>query len=383
MIEECASQHKLLMTDMMFAEVKKKTNRTTCTKIKHAVLDDLNIRAKYQADLVKSLRKKQVGRKRAMWWNEEVAQAIDNKKKKFKLWTHAKTEETKNEYKVAKKLAKQEVAKAIDLSHKKFTENVNKPSNLKYIYNLAKQVKWEKVEVGNPKIIRNSDKNIVAEEQQVRKVWEQYYKDALNQRNKAQLELPEVSPVYGPEKAVTNEEVATALSDMKGGKSGGESEVTAELLKTGGMIVVECLTKLFNQVWNGQTLPDDWTKSTIVPIYKRKGDTLVCANYRPIKLVEHPMKILEKVVTARLKNIINIDEMQRGFVAGRSTMDAIFLVRQIQEKFLEKNRTLWMAFVDLEKAYDRVPRELVFWALRRKQVPETLIDLIRTLYQNS
>jgi hypothetical protein len=85
-------------------------------------------------------RKKQVGRKRAMWWNEEVAQAIDNKKKKFKLWTHAKTEETKNEYKVAKKLAKQEVAKAIDLSHKKFTENVNKPSNLKYIYNLAKQV---------------------------------------------------------------------------------------------------------------------------------------------------------------------------------------------------------------------------------------------------
>jgi hypothetical protein len=168
---------------------------------------------------------------------------------------------------------------------------------------------------------------------------------------------------------------------MKLGKSGGESEVTTELLKAGEDIVVETLTKLFNQVWNEHKLPDDWRKSTIVPVYKRKGDTLNCANYRPIKLVEHSMKVLEKIIVSRLQNIIHIDEMQRGFVAGRSTMDAVFMVRQVQEKFLEKNRTLWLAFVDLEKAYDRILRELVWWALRRKLVPESLIELIRTLYQ--
>jgi len=247
---------------------------------------------------------------------------------------------------------------------------------------LAKQVKNDKVEVGNPKIIRNPDKQIVAEEQQVKKVWLNYYKDALNQKNKATLDLPQIPPVLGPEKEISESEVANALHDMKLGKSGGESEVTTELLKAGGNTVVEHLTKLFNQIWNEHVLPEDWTKSTIVPIYKRKGDTLMCSNYRPIKLVEHAMKVLEKIIIARLKTITNIDEMQRGFVAGRSTMDAVFLVRQIQEKFLEKNRSLWMAFVDLEKAYDRVPRELVWWALRRKQVPETLIELIKTLYQN-
>jgi hypothetical protein len=53
---------------------------------------------------------------------------------------------------------------------------------------------------------------------------------------------------------------------------------------------------------------------------------------------------------------VSINEMQFGFRSGRGTTDAIFIVRQIQERFLEKKRNLWVAFVDLEKAFDRVPR---------------------------
>ena len=56
------------------------------------------------------------------------------------------------------------------------------------------------------------------------------------------------------------------------------------------------------------------------------------------------------------RNVI-IDDMQFGFMPGRGTTDAIFIVRQLQERYLEKKRELWMAFVDLEKAFDRVPRE--------------------------
>ena len=47
------------------------------------------------------------------------------------------------------------------------------------------------------------------------------------------------------------------------------------------------------------------------------------------------------------------------------TTDAIFIVRQLQEKYLGRKRELWMAFLDLEKAFDRVPREVVWWALDR------------------
>ena len=63
---------------------------------------------------------------------------------------------------------------------------------------------------------------------------------------------------------------------------------------------------------------------------------------------------------------IDIDEMQFGFVPGRGTADAIFLLRQLQEKYLGKRNNLYLAFVDLEKAFDRVPRRVVWWAMRNQ-----------------
>ena len=56
---------------------------------------------------------------------------------------------------------------------------------------------------------------------------------------------------------------------------------------------------------------------------------------------------------------MKIDSMQLTFMSGRSTTDAIFIVRQLQEKYLSKSKELGMDFVDLEKAFDRVPREVV------------------------
>jgi len=61
----------------------------------------------------------------------------------------------------------------------------------------------------------------------------------------------------------------------------------------------------------------------------------------------------------------------------------VFAIRTLVEKHLEKNKDLWAAFVDLEKVYDRVPRELIWWALRRQGVNEYLIQVVQTLYRDS
>ena len=63
-------------------------------------------------------------------------------------------------------------------------------------------------------------------------------------------------------------------------------------------------------------------------------------------------------------------------------MDAIFILRQVQEKILEKRGKVFVAFLDLEKAYDRVPREVVYWCLQRKGVPEGLVRLVQVTYKN-
>jgi len=73
--------------------------------------------------------------------------------------------------------------------------------------------------------------------------------------------------------------------------------------------------------------------------------------------------------------------MQFGFRAGRGTTDAIFIVRQLQEKYREKKKNLYFAFIDLEKAFDRVPREVVSWAMRQPGVEEWLVQVVMSMYE--
>jgi len=90
-----------------------------------------------------------------------------------------------------------------------------------------------------------------------------------------------------------------------------------------------------------------------------------CGSYRAIKLLEHAMKVTECVFERRIREKVKIDAMQFGFMPGKGTTDAIFRVRQMQEKYGCKGKKLHFAFVDLEKAFDRVPREVTRWALRK------------------
>ena len=62
-----------------------------------------------------------------------------------------------------------------------------------------------------------------------------------------------------------------------------------------------------------------------------------------------------------------------GFVSGRGTTDAIFVVMQLQEKYLAAINRLYMAFIDLEKAFDRVPWKVIWWALRKLGVDEWIV----------
>ena len=80
---------------------------------------------------------------------------------------------------------------------------------------------------------------------------------------------------------------------------------------------------------------------------------------------------------------MSIDDSQFGFVPGSGTTDAVFVVRQLQEKYLATNKRLYTAFVDLEKAFDRVPRKVIWWALRKPGVEEWIVRLVQGMYANA
>jgi len=74
------------------------------------------------------------------------------------------------------------------------------------------------------------------------------------------------------------------------------------------------------------------------------------------------MKVVERISEHRIHQQIEIDDIQFGFTKGKVTTNAIFLARQMQENFRVKGKKLYFGFVDLEKAFDRVPREVIRWA---------------------
>ena len=112
-------------------------------------------------------------------------------------------------------------------------------------------------------------------------------------------------------------------------------------------------------------MPDAWRKNILVPVFKNKGDVLNCNNYRGIKLISYIMKLWKKVIERRIRDTAVISINQFGFMPGRSTTEAIFFLRMLMERYREAKKDLLMVCIDLEKAYDRVPRDVLWWVLEQ------------------
>jgi hypothetical protein len=98
--------------------------------------------------------------------------------------------------------------------------------------------------------------------------------------------------------------------------------------------------------------------------------------------MSHTMKLWERIIEHRLRGVTNVTENQFGFMLGRSTMETIFLIRQLMKRCREQKKYLHMIFIDLEKAYDKVPRNVMWWALQKHKVSSKYITLIKDMYDN-
>ena len=178
-------------------------------------------------------------------------------------------------------------------------------------------------------------------------------------------------------------EVKSAMKRMKKSKAVGPDDIPVEAWECLGDEGIDWLTNLFNSILTSEEMPEEWRASTLVPIFKNKGDIQECKNYRGIKLMSHTMKMWERVIEKRLREEVTISDEQFGFMPGRSTMDAIFALRQLMEKYREGRQKLHCVFIDLEKAYDRVPRAEVWNCMRLKKVSEKYIRVVQDMYKNS
>ena len=148
-----------------------------------------------------------------------------------------------------------------------------------------------------------------------------------------------------------------------------------EMLKEGGVTVLECLVTVFDICFMLSLVPMDWVIAYMVPLYKGKGDLHKCSNFRGISLLSVVGKVYGRVLINRIRDKTEnvIAKVQSGFRRGRGCTDQIFIVRQICEKYLGKGKDVYFAFLDVEKVCDRFDRDAV-WNVLKLQYMELVVD---------
>ena len=176
---------------------------------------------------------------------------------------------------------------------------------------------------------------------------------------------------------ISADDVQLAVAKLKNRKSPGPDEITNEMLKYGGETLCAELALLFNKILENGEVPESWKHSFTIPIFK-KGDRKVCDNYRGITLLSAALKLFTKILSEAIADT-GIEEEQQGFRRNRSTIDAIFIVRQIVEKAIEFNKPAFLCFVDLTKAFDQVRLQDVLCILQKRNVDGKIIAAVQSL----
>ena len=123
----------------------------------------------------------------------------------------------------------------------------------------------------------------------------------------------------------------------------------------------------------------------MVPIYKGKGERTECKNYRGISMLSIGGKVYGRVLVDRVVKETEgrISDEQGGFRKGRGCVDQVFALRNVSEKNLEKQKDLYLGFMDLDKAYGKLDREGLWEVLRIYGVSGKLVQAVKSFYEES
>ena len=182
----------------------------------------------------------------------------------------------------------------------------------------------------------------------------------------------------------TIEEVKRVVEKSKLRKATGIDEISYEVLKSPNLLPI--LFQLFQTCFDSGIVPSQWYKTIIKPIPKSsKSDPKLPLSYRGISLISNVYKLYSSLLNNRLtdhfeRSGLLVDE-QNGFRKARSCVDHIYSVTTIVRARLQENKSTYACFIDFQKAFDWVNRELLEYSLITSGVNGKFYAAIKALYR--
>ncbi|CAH8544655.1 unnamed protein product [Schistosoma intercalatum] len=231
--------------------------------------------------------------------------------------------------------------------------------------------------------VKDKEGRKITEIQQQRNRWVEYFEELLNWPAPMNPPDIETAHTYLPidVNPSTTEEIRMAVRQIKNGKAAGSDNIPAEALKSDIEATTSMLCLLFKKIWEKEQVPMDWKEGHLIKIPKKR-DLSKCENYRGITLLSIPGKVFNRLLLNRMKDAVDaqLRDQQAGFRKDRSCTDQIATLRIIVEQSVEWNSSLYINFIDYEKAFDSVDRRTLWKLLRHYGVPEKIVNIIRNSY---
>lgn len=329
--------------------------------------------------------------KRKAWFDEECEKVLKERNIARSQFLTKQTTECKENYEIKRRAVKRlcRRKKRTDMMDK--LQKIEDSYQNKVIRNFYQEIKNSKQRSHKTSYLKSKDNCMIGNQQEKAELFARHFREMLNSADgPSEMEYEvtdEEEEVVLTDELVgrpTEDEIRGSISRLKNNKSSGENNLPAEILKFGGDTLFNRLGNLLTRIWDEEEMPDNWSKALICPILK-KGDKEKCSNYRGIALLDVAYKVLANILKGRLneyhQNIVG--EYQGGFKKGRSTVDQIFIMKQIMHSSYEQNLSLHMLFIDYKQAYDSVQREMLLKAMKYLQIPRKLRKLIEMTLTNS
>ena len=186
---------------------------------------------------------------------------------------------------------------------------------------------------------------------------------------------------------INESNVQKALESIKIKNCEGYDRLPQRILNEGKTILIKPVTKLFELIYHNKIIPEQWSISKIIPIFK-KGSKTDIENYRPIANLCSMTKVYEQLIINRLREIeqesgIDITgNPQHGFKPKRSTGTASLTLQSVLSHALDSGNYGVMASIDLSAAFDVVNIKLLIKRLKIIGIPKDVISLIEIWLNN-